>query len=265
MMKQIIKIALALALVVGISACNGAGATPAKSETKLQSIVTKGELVLGTSGNMTPMTRSINDGKDAVGFDIDLAQSLADTMGVKLTIKILPLDKLVNAVATGEVDIVISNLTMTPQRNTEVLFAGPYITSGKCLVTQVPDLATASKEQLNKAQNKMAVTKGSTSEEFVKVAMPNVQAVAVNTQEEAITMIRNHEVAAFLSEYPVCKAIINNNPNDKFVSVFTNLTYDPIGIAVAPENTHLLNYTQNFLVRAEHVGLLKVLADKWFK
>ena len=265
MMKQIVKIALAIALVVGISACNGASAAPVDQETKLQSIVKKGELVLGTSGNMTPMTRSIDDGKDAIGFDIDLARALAESMDVNLTIKIMPLDKLVAAVESGEVDIVISNMTMTPERNTKVLFAGPYITSGKCLVTQIPDLATANKEQLDKAQHKMAVTKGSTSEEFVKVAMPHVQAVAVNTQEEAITMIRNHEVAAFLSEYPVCKAIIANNPNDKFISVFSNLTYDPIGIAVAPQNAHLLNYTQNFLVRAEHVGLLKVLAIKWFK
>lgn len=265
MMKQIFKIAMVLALVIGFSACNGAGATPAKSETALQGIIKKGELVLGTSGNMTPMTRSINDGKDAVGFDIDLAKSMAETMGVKLVIKVMPLDKLVDAVQNGEVDIVISNMTMTPDRNTKVAFVGPYLTSGKCIVTQLPDLAHADKEHLNESHKKIAVTSGSTSEEFVKTTMPGITEVPVTTQEEAITMIRNNEVAAFLTDFPVCKAIISNNPNDKFVSVFTNLTYEPIGVAIAPQNTHLINWTQNFLVRADHVGFLKALAIKWFK
>jgi len=264
MIKNILKVTLAIALAIGISACNGA-AVPVKQETKMQSIVKKGELVLGTSGNMTPMTRAIDNGKYAVGFDIDLAKSIAETMGVKLVIKVIPLDKLVDAVNDGEVDMVISNMTITPTRNTKVAFVGPYLVSGKCLVTKIPDLASASKEQLNESKRKIAVTKGSTSQEFVKIGMPNVQAVAVDTQEEAISLIRDEKVDAFLSEYPVCKAVIMNNPNDKFVSVFTNLTYDPIGIAIAPQNTHLINWTQNFLVRADSVGLLKVLAAKWFK
>ena len=264
MMKKILKVTLAIALVIGITACNTT-ATPAKQETKLQSIVKKGELVLGTSGNMTPMTRSIDDGKTAIGFDVDLAKSIADTMGVKLVVKVIPLDKLVAAVNSGDVDMVISNMTITPERNTQVSFVGPYLTSGKCIVTKIPDLASANKEQLNDSQKKMVVIKGSTSQDFVKLGMPKVEAIAVDTQEEAISLIREEKVAAFLSEYPVCKAVIANNPNDKFVSVFTSLTYDPIGIAIAPQNTHLINWTQNFLVRADKVGLLNVLATKWFK
>ena len=262
MMKNIFKIALALALAIGISACNGA---PTPAPKKMASIVEKGELVLGTSRNMTPMTRSIDNGKDAIGFDIDLARSMAQTMGVKLVIKIMPLDKLVDAVANGEVDIVLSNMTITPERNKKVIFVGPYITSSKCLVTKIPDLAKSTKEELNIAKNKMAVIKGSTSEEFVKEGMPLVEAVSVATQEEAITMVREAKVAALLSESPVCKAIIMNNPDDEFISVFTNLTYDPIGVAIAPENTHLQNWVQNYLVRAEKVGFLEVLAHKWFK
>jgi len=264
MTKNIFKIALVLAIAIGFSACNGS-ATPPTQETKLQSIIKKGELVLGTSGNMTPMTRSIDGGKTAVGFDIDLAQSIADTMDVKLVIKVMPLNKLVDAVNSGAVDIVISNLTITPERNAKVAFVGPYLTSGKCIVTQVPDLAHASKEELNASHKRIAVTLGSTSEQFVNMAMPGITPVAVNTQEDAINLLRDHKVAAFLTEYPVCKAIITNNPDDKFISVFTNLTYDPIGIAIAPQNTHLQNWTQNFLVRAENMGLLQALANKWFK
>jgi len=265
MIKKFLKVTFAFAIVLGLSACNGASATPQNTQTKLQTIVSKGVLVLGTSGNMAPMTNTINDGAATVGFDIDLARTMAETMGVRLSIKVMPLDKLVNAVKMGEVDIVISNMTITPKRNNEVAFVGPYLTSGKCLVTKIPDLASATKEELNESKKKIAVTQGSTSAEFAKLAMPNIQAVSVKSTDEAVTMIRDGKVEALLSDFPICKSIIVNNPDDKFVSVFTNLTYEPIGIAIAPQNTHLINWTQNFLVRANHIGFLKLLSAKWFK
>ncbi len=269
MLTKMLKTSLLIALTVVISACNTTAAKPAvkaetKQQTQLQKIVTQGQLVVGTSGNMTPMTRSINDGKDAVGFDIDLAQTMADTMGVKLVVKVIAFEKLIPALEKGDIDIIISNMTITPQRNTKVAFVGPYLNSGKCLITKEKSLASAKKEDLNKAKTKMVVLRGTTNEDFVKIGMPNVEAISVDTQEEAITMVRNGSVNAMLDEYPICRAIISNNPNE-FVSVFSNLTYEPIGIAIAPQNTHLINWTQNFLGRANKIGLLEVLGKKWFK
>jgi len=233
------------------------------ADTMLDKIAKKGTLVLGTSGNMTPMTRAINSNKDAVGFDIDLAKTMADTMGVDLVVKVIPFDKLIEALKSGKVDIVISNMTITPKRNMQVAFVGPYLRSGKCLVTKKPSLASAKKEELNKAGNKMVVIKGSTSEKFIHVGMPNVTAVAVQTQEEALKLLRESKVSAMLSDLPICSAVIANNPDDHFVSVFSELSYEPIGIAIAPQNTLLINWTQNFLTRANAVGLLDVIAKKW--
>ena len=121
-MKKLLTTALLIISAITFSACNGSTPTvaPIEAKTGLQKIVERGTLILGTSGNMTPMTRSINDGKDAVGFDIDLANTLASTMGVELEIKILPFDQLISAVNSGDVDIVISNMTITPERNTQV-------------------------------------------------------------------------------------------------------------------------------------------------
>ncbi len=254
-MNKIVK--LVFIALLAISTLNAA--------TALENIIDDKKLVLGTSGNMTPMTRSIDNGKDAMGFDIDLARSMAETMGVELVVKVIPFEKLIPALKNGDIDIIVSNMTITPKRNTQVAFVGPYLTSGKCLITKKADLASAKKEDLNRASNKMVVLKGTTDEDFVRKGMPNVEAVTVTTQEEAIALVRDSKVSAMLSEYPICKAIIANNPNDNFVSVFSNLTYEPIGIAIAPENTHLVNWTQNFLVRANKLGLLKLLSEKWFK
>ncbi|MCP4289250.1 MAG: transporter substrate-binding domain-containing protein [Gammaproteobacteria bacterium] len=73
----------------------------------LARILQKGELVLGTAGNMPPMTHTREDGR-IVGFDIDLARLMANSMGVKLDIRVLPFDTLLPTLQRGEVDIVIS-------------------------------------------------------------------------------------------------------------------------------------------------------------
>ena len=266
MLKKMLKTTLLIVAALFINACNGIEATPsAKNEgSHLQSIIKKGTLVLGTSGNMTPMTRSINDGKDAIGFDVDLAKTMAESMGVELKIKVIAFEKLIPALESGEIDVIISNMTITPTRNAQISFVGPYLTSGKCLITKDPTLASLKKEQLNNANNKLVVLKGTTTQKFIEIGMPDAEAIAVTSQEEAISMVRDSKVSGMLSEYPMCAAILANNPNE-FVSVSSNLTYEPIGIAIAPQNTHLLNWTQNFLTRADNVGLFEALATKWFK
>ena len=269
MYNKIFKIASLIALAIIMSACNGNEAKPANitqgNPTYLQKIIEKGELVLGTSGTMTPMTCSINSGKDAVGFDVDLAKAMAATMNVELVIKVIEFEKLIPALQNGEVDVVISNMTITPKRNTQVAFVGPYVTSGKCLITKEASLATAKKEELNSASHKIVVLKGTTTEAFIKFAMPNVERVSVVSQDVAVAMVRDGKVVAMMSEYPMCKSIITSNPNDDFIAAFSNLTYEPIGIAIAPQNVHLQNWTQNFMLRANNAGLFKLLSEKWFK
>ena len=260
MFKKILKSALVIAFAIAATT-----SISYADKTQLQKIVKKGKLVLGTSGNMKPMTEATDDGKSAVGFDVDLAKTMAAAMGVELEIKVMEFDKLIPALEKGKIDLIVSNMTITPKRNTQVAFVGPYLTSGKCLVTKEETLAQAKKDELNKAGAKMVVLKDTTDEAFVKAILTDVEAVAVMTQEEAVTMVREGKVSAMLSEFPICKSIITSNPNDKFVASFSNLTYEPIGIAIAPENTHLINWTQNFFIRANKIGLLEILAAKWFK
>ena len=76
-------------------------------------------------------------------------------------------------------------------------------------------------------------------------------------------MVRNGKADAMLTDFPICQATVVNNPDDQFVSIFSRLTYEPIGIAVNPNDAHFINWTQNFLDRMEKTGYLSVLGQKW--
>ena len=247
-----------LILSTGSTAALAADSTPVMSR-----IQKSGELVLGTSGNMPPMTFKQADGS-LNGFDISMAELMADEMKVKLVTKVMPFGDLISALKSGKVDVVISNMTINPTRNMEVAFIGPYMTSGKCIVTKQDNLAKADEaKELDIKDMRMAVLKGSTSEDFVRTLMPNVTVSTVKDNQEGADMVSSGKVGAMLTDYPICLATIKDNPDAGFVSVFSLLTYEPIGIAVPGNDALFINWTENFLERLEQTTVIDVLAKKW--
>jgi polar amino acid transport system substrate-binding protein len=253
------RIVTLLVFILGLAV-----AQTATSGEALSGIKDKGELVLGTSGNMPPMSQKLDDGK-VVGFDVDLARLMASGMGVKLNIKTMSFNELLPALQNGDVDVVISNVTMNPQRNMNVAFVGPYMTSGKCVITKEERLAKAAEaENLNVPETRLAALQGSTSAEFIKVLLPNASLTLIEDYDGGVRMINDGKVGGILTDYPICLAMLKKYPDAGFVSLFSLLSYEPIGIAIPGTDPLYINWTENFLKRVEGTGLMEELAVRWF-
>ena len=92
----------------------------------LDRIVAKKELVVGTAASMPPLNMTMKDGQIA-GMEIDLARLIAGALDVKLTLKQMNFNDLLPALQAGQVDMVLSGMTITPARNLKVAFVGPYL------------------------------------------------------------------------------------------------------------------------------------------
>ena len=129
-MRKFAGLILVLALVFG-----GTAAIAAEDAPVLSRIVKAGEFRVGVSGNQPPFVVKDKSG-ELIGFEVDLANLLADAMGVELKLVEKPFAQLLPALETGEVDAVMSGMTMTPARNLRVAFVGPYLISGKSLLSK---------------------------------------------------------------------------------------------------------------------------------
>ena len=239
-------------------------ALAAMDSSALERIQERGQLILGTSGNMPSMTQVGEDGKVS-GFDIDLALAMASLMEVELVIEQLPFGELLAGLEAGKVDVVISNMTITPKRNLSVAFVGPYLTSGKCIVSKDENLARLDPASGANVENvKLAVLKGSTSEDVARELLTGVTVVTVDSFADAAQMVKNDEVGGVLTDYPICKATIMQNPDAGFVALFSLLTYEPIGIALPANDAQFINWTENFLRRLEGTDTLQALSERWF-
>jgi polar amino acid transport system substrate-binding protein len=190
---------LASAALTGCAAMSGTSSASSPSPV-IDRIVKSGELRVGTSGTQPPLSATAKDGS-LMGFDIEIANAMAKAMGVKLTLVPMDFADLLSAVQKGDVDMGLSGLTMTPQRNMKVAFVGPYLVSGMSLLTKSKTMAKMRKaEEINTANVKVAALKGSTAEKFAQTTLPKAQMTLVDTLDDGVALVRQGKVDALIAE-----------------------------------------------------------------
>lgn len=112
----------------GASAANGEGSNGDEAKGKLAKIKENGKLVVGLSADYAPYEFHImKDGKDqVVGFDISIANEIAEDLGVDLEIKEMEFGAIVQSVKSGMIDLGISGLTPDEERKKAVDFSDVY-------------------------------------------------------------------------------------------------------------------------------------------
>ncbi|MFV8818651.1 transporter substrate-binding domain-containing protein [Haliea sp. E17] len=231
----------------------------------LQRITDFKVLKVGMSADQPPMT-TLNRRGGVMGYDVDLAQAMAAAMRVQLDIKLIPFGDLLDALEKGEVDMVISNLSITPERAEQAYFAGPYMMSGKSILTTDKVLAEATtSDTFNTGDVRLAAVKNGTSATFVTENIPEATLILVDNTNLGIQKVLNGDADAMLADLAVCKLAVLRNLGTGLVTLPEPLTLEPIGIAVSRDDPQLQNLVEKYLDSYAKTGALNKLRDKWFE
>ena len=90
--------------------------------------------IVGVSADFPPF-ESVENG-EFVGFDIDLIKAIGEEMGFEVEIRDMSFDSLIAALVSGNLDIVISGMTITQERAEVVSFSKPYWTADQSVVVR---------------------------------------------------------------------------------------------------------------------------------
>jgi polar amino acid transport system substrate-binding protein len=257
----------ALMVAVGLMILAGqvfAAGEISKGAPVLDRIVAKGELVVGTAASMPPLNMRTKDGQ-IIGMEIDLAQYFADGMGVKLTLKPMQFNELLPAVEKGQVDMVISGVTMTPLRNLKVAFVGPYFASGKSILTKRANIESVNEiAKMNNPDTVVVALKGSTSQMFVEKLIPKAKLVPADDYDQAVAMVLNDKAIVMVADYPICAVSAYRYRDRELATLKKPISYEPIGVALPAGDPLLVNWVQNFLNPLEKTGEMERLVERWF-
>jgi polar amino acid transport system substrate-binding protein len=252
---------LSLMLVVLLGGCGTLGFGGSTTER----IKRTGQLRVAMAGDYPPMNMRTMGG-ELIGLDVDLATALAAILKVELVLVERPFGELIEAVRSGEVDIAISGITMTPRRNLDVPFAGPYYLSRKAILGTPEQLeGITAVHQLHGRHLRVAAVSGSTSEKLVNRSLPSAQHLFVPNQDAALDLVLLGDADVMIADDPIIRFALLRHPDAGLTLVESDFSAEPIGIAVAPGDPLFVNVIENYLRSLEHIGALDRFRDKWFE
>ena len=252
---------LGLLGLFGQTACQilGAGGTDAR----LRKIIDSGELRVGITGNQPPLNMKNKKG-EMIGFEVDVIRSLAASMGLEVRLVEIPFPELLSSLESGDVDLVISGVTITPERNTRVAFVGPYFITGKSVLAKAEKLDRVDETtELDDPALRYAALAGSTSEDFVRDALPKASLVTTSNYDDAVQMVIDDKVDALVADAQICKVSAWRFADKGLATISTPFTIEPLGIALPADAPLLVNLVENFLDTLEYTGLLAQYKAKW--
>jgi len=264
-MPRIIVSLLVLALAL-VSGCGGMRGKPEPSGGQgLSRIVDSGELRIGMSGEQPPLTMTSRDG-ELLGLDVALGRVLAQSMGVRANFVEMPFGRLLDALEKHELDLVMSGMTITPERTARAVFVGPYFTSGKSLLTRSPELAAVKvASDLNSSKLRLAALEGSTSEAFVRANAPEAKLVATKGLMQAIQKVIDGKADGLVADRETVAFAVLRYPDAGLIDAGASFTIEPMGIAVPLDEPRLANLVQTYLNALADSGTLKKATQFWLK
>lgn len=262
-MKLRFKHKIITAIAAGLFSISGLG--QAADSPVLDRVLERGELRVAMSGDQAPFNM-LNRSGEMMGLEVDLARALAGSMGVKLDIVTESFDKLLPSLDGGKVDMVMSGMAITPERVQSVTFIGPYMLSGKSILTKSDALAKAQQsDDINKPELKLAALSGSTSQKFIETNLPHAKLVKVKNYDKGVQMVRDGKVDAMVADMPICVLSVMRYPDEGLLTLNQPMTIEPVGIAVSADDAQFQNLVESYLDAFEKIGMMNALRKKWLE
>ncbi len=223
----------------------------------IEQIKAKGKLVIAmVNKNNPPFFSESKEGK-LVGTDVEMGQSIADSLGVKAefvrTAK--NFDEVIDTVYRGEADLAISKLARSMPRAQKVLFSKSYLTFRQALLVNRLALAKEKSRGLSTDQvvqdfqGKIGVYAGSAYVQYARQTFPKAEIVEFANWKDAIDAVVTDKVMALFRDELEVRSIVVNQPElaIQLRTVVLTDTSDTKGIATSAGKQFLMDYTNLFL------------------
>lgn len=265
LMKKIIATAVLGIMTMGLAGCGSSNDKNSASKTDLlEKIQKNGKLVVGMSADYAPYEFHYIDenGKDVIGgFDVDIANEIANKIGVNLVIQEMDFDALVSALPAGKVDLVISGMNPTEERAKVVDFSEVYYNSKHGILVRAED---ADKYQTfsDLEGAKVGVQLGSTQEKIAKTEIPNVNLQQLSNINNLILELKAGKVDAIVMEKPVAEMAVKSNPE---LAVGKPIYEEQTGgnaVGIAKNNPQLLAKVNEVITELNESGKMDEYIEK---
>lgn len=207
-MKKILAIALSLILVLGMfAACDN---KEAHAGNKTLNTVKPGKLIMATNAEFKPY--EYKEGDKFVGIDVEIAQAIADKLGLELEIQDIDFDSIISSVATGSADFGLAGMTVNEKRLKEVDFSITYANGVQAIIVPTGSPITECNDLYAEgATYKVGVQLGTTGDSYASEDFGTDRVVQYKSGNEAVLALKSGDVDCVIIDNEPAKSLIAAN------------------------------------------------------
>ena len=235
MKKRICRLLVLLFLLLAVGGCG-------KEEESEEPLVVAMELAY-------PPFEMKDEAGEPAGVSVDLMKAFGEYVGREVKIENTAWDGLIPSLQTGTADLVISSMTIRPDREEQVDFSDPYANALLAVLVN-KNTEAASVEDLNKAGKKLAVKSGSTGHLYAQSNLTEAELIVLPDESACVTEVAQGRADGFIYD----QLTIYRNWQNHLAIFIPFQEPEKWGIAVRKGNSELLEQVNAFLKEFREEG-----------
>ena len=260
--KKITIGVLTAVMALSLASCGSSDKSKEASGEKsgvVSDIKESGKLILATNPEFAPFEFvSMKDGKEKIiGADIMFAEEIAKDLGVKLEIRSMNFNGLIEALNAGNCDMVIAGMNPTPDRKKSVAFSELYYGDSPQVILINNKDADKIKTKEDLKGLKIGAQKGSVQEEVIINELKDSTLHAIPNIPNLIQELKNSQIDAIVLEKPVAEQALKSVSEDIQLAPFEiNVDYSGYAVAIKKGNEDLVEEVNKTIKRIETEKLM---------
>lgn len=275
-MKKLVTLILALALTLSLAACGGGNASTSGSTSSAGSdaassgeagftTAVDGVLSMATEATFPPY--EYYDGDAIVGIDVEIAQAIADKLGLELQVTDIAFDSIIPGVQSGKYDLGLAGMTVTDERLEQVNFSDSYATGVQVVIVKEGGKVTSVDDLFaDGASNVIGTQTGTTgflyaTWDIQDAGLGEVKSFAKTT--DAVEALKNGQVDCVILDNEPAKALVAANEDAGLSILDTEYAVEDYAAAISKDNTALLEAVNGALKELIADGTVQSILDKY--
>lgn len=213
-------------------------------------------LRMGTNAEFPPY--EYYDNNKIVGIDAEIAQAIADKLGMKLEIVDMQFNSIITSIQTGGVDIGVAGMTITNDRLESVNFSDSYATGVQVVIVKEGSTITSVDDLEGK---RIGVQQATTGDIYACDDYGEENVTKYNKGADAVQALIGGDVDAVIIDSEPAKSFVNANTGLKILE--TEYAVEEYAIAVAKSNTDLLNKINKAIEELTEDGTIDRIIEKY--
>ena len=234
------------------------------TQAKVEEIQTRGVLKVGTAGDYQPMSYLDPGTGRYVGFDAELAEDLASSLGVDIEYVETSWPTLMDDTLEGKFDLAICGITVTDARKEQALMSDGYLGNGKTVLCRAEDAGKyTSLKAINRPEVRVMENPGGLNEQFARENLPDATLIIHDVNQEIPGLIAAGEADVMITETMEAGYYVGQDNRLAAPLIYEPFTHAELGVLMPKGSEDLLNYVNEFLAEEKESGRIDELAQEY--